>query len=246
MPKIELLINNQVLPSNMSVYQAIKTHSAELNKDADNELENSFMNNAIWSKLHMIHYRLVQSQQQQEQPATPSKTTASETTAKEQESGQKRITRASHSSTSLTATATTPSKTATKAISKSKTLDKSETEQSILNLSNTNMDIASTMFYNYLTNQWPAEHNLSLNDQSLESISLLRILNSLNRNWYMMYSEVYGQDYFVANSLASQRSTQAPVFLVDSDQFVNAKLTAKANRQLQDPLVIMTGHLPKW
>lgn len=239
MPKIELLINNQVLPSNMSVYQAIKTYSAELNKDADNELENSFMNNAIWSKLHMIHYRLVQTQQQQEQAA------ASETASKEPESGQKRITRASHSSTSLS-TATTPSKSNTKALSKSKTQDTSETEQSLPSLSNTNMDITSSIFYSYLTNQWPADHNLSLNDQSLESISLLRILNSLNRNWYMMYSDVYGQEYFVANSLASQSSTHTPVFLVNPDQFVNAKLTAKANRQLQDPLVIMTGHLPKW
>lgn len=29
-------------------------------------------------------------------------------------------------------------------------------------------------------------------------------------------------------------------------EFVNSKLAAKANRQLQDPLVVMTGHLPKW
>ncbi len=33
--------------------------------------------------------------------------------------------------------------------------------------------------------------------------------------------------------------------LVQSE-FINSKLTAKANRQLQDPLVIMTGHLPRW
>ena len=38
----------------------------------------------------------------------------------------------------------------------------------------------------------------------------------------------------------------SPSFLLCSEQFVNTKLTAKANRQLQDPLVIMTGHLPKW
>ena len=29
-------------------------------------------------------------------------------------------------------------------------------------------------------------------------------------------------------------------------EFLNTKLTAKANRQLQDPLVIMTGNLPQW
>ena len=29
-------------------------------------------------------------------------------------------------------------------------------------------------------------------------------------------------------------------------EFINSKLTAKATRQLQDPLVIMTGNLPPW
>ena len=29
-------------------------------------------------------------------------------------------------------------------------------------------------------------------------------------------------------------------------EFISSKLTAKANRQLQDPLVIMTGNLPAW
>jgi E3 ubiquitin-protein ligase TRIP12 len=243
MPKIELLINNQVLPSNMSVYQALKTYSAESSKDADNEAENSFMNNAIWSKLHMIYYRLAQ------QPAAPTETPVAiaEATTKEPESAQKRITRASHSSTSLAAGSSAKT---SKALSKCKTsksdLDAFEQEQSSPSLSNTSVGIASTVFYSYLTNKWPSDNNLSLNDQSIESISLLRILNALNRNWYMMYSDIYGQDYFIANSLVLGQSTQAPAFLVNSDQFVNSKLTAKANRQLQDPLVIMTGHLPKW
>jgi E3 ubiquitin-protein ligase TRIP12 len=30
------------------------------------------------------------------------------------------------------------------------------------------------------------------------------------------------------------------------NEFLSSKLTAKANRQLQDPLVIMTGNLPNW
>ena len=29
-------------------------------------------------------------------------------------------------------------------------------------------------------------------------------------------------------------------------QFVNSKLTAKVNRQLQDPIIIMTSNLPTW
>jgi E3 ubiquitin-protein ligase TRIP12 len=29
-------------------------------------------------------------------------------------------------------------------------------------------------------------------------------------------------------------------------EFVNSKLTAKVNRQLQDPIIIMTSNLPPW
>ena len=33
---------------------------------------------------------------------------------------------------------------------------------------------------------------------------------------------------------------------ISHGDFVNPKLSSKANRQLQDPLLIMTGHLPSW
>ena len=29
-------------------------------------------------------------------------------------------------------------------------------------------------------------------------------------------------------------------------EFINSKITAKVNRQLQDPIVIMTSNLPHW
>ena len=34
--------------------------------------------------------------------------------------------------------------------------------------------------------------------------------------------------------------------LVPVTEFINTKLTAKVNRQLQDPIVIMTSNLPTW
>lgn len=34
--------------------------------------------------------------------------------------------------------------------------------------------------------------------------------------------------------------------VIPTSEFINSKLTAKANRQLQDPLVIMTGNIPTW
>lgn len=62
----------------------------------------------------------------------------------------------------------------------------------------------------------------------MEVLCLLRILNALNLYWNTLYPAL---DY--------------KSILATSD-FLNSKIAAKANRQLQDPLVIMTGNLPNW
>lgn len=41
-----------------------------------------------------------------------------------------------------------------------------------------------------------------------------------------------------------QKALAAP--LLSQQEFISSKLTAKVNRQLQDPLVIMTGNMPQW
>lgn len=80
----------------------------------------------------------------------------------------------------------------------------------------------------YLTEKLPAF--VTVQDDSLEVISLLRILHAFNRYW----STVYEVPSHYAKPVLSKL------------EFVSTKLTAKANRQLQDPLVIMTGNLPSW
>ncbi|XP_072935782.1 E3 ubiquitin-protein ligase TRIP12 isoform X2 [Epargyreus clarus] len=68
-------------------------------------------------------------------------------------------------------------------------------------------------------------------DASLPALELLRALHALSRHWPSLYR---------AACLPDHRP------LVPHADFINAKLAAKANRQLQDPLVIMTGNLPPW
>ncbi|XP_064615750.1 E3 ubiquitin-protein ligase TRIP12-like [Liolophura sinensis] len=80
----------------------------------------------------------------------------------------------------------------------------------------------------YLSEKLPAF--VTVQDPSLEVITLLRVLSSFNRYWDTLY-EV--------------QSTSGGPVLSYSD-FVSSKLSAKANRQLQDPLIIMTGNLPPW
>ncbi|CAH1781422.1 unnamed protein product [Owenia fusiformis] len=65
-------------------------------------------------------------------------------------------------------------------------------------------------------------------DPSVDVLALLRVIHALNRHWGSLY----------------QCSTYQAV--LSSVEYVSSKLAAKANRQLQDPLVIMTGNLPSW
>ncbi|XP_056095370.1 E3 ubiquitin-protein ligase TRIP12 isoform X4 [Rhinichthys klamathensis goyatoka] len=69
---------------------------------------------------------------------------------------------------------------------------------------------------------------ITFDDPSMEVILLLRVLHSISRYWFYLY-----------NNAACKE-------IIPTGEFINSKLTAKANRQLQDPLVIMTGNIPTW
>ncbi|ELW71238.1 putative E3 ubiquitin-protein ligase TRIP12 [Tupaia chinensis] len=70
--------------------------------------------------------------------------------------------------------------------------------------------------------------NITFEDPSLDVILLLRVLHAVSRYWYYLYD----------NAMCKE--------IIPTSEFINSKLTAKANRQLQDPLVIMTGNIPTW
>ncbi|XP_034071963.1 E3 ubiquitin-protein ligase TRIP12 isoform X4 [Gymnodraco acuticeps] len=78
----------------------------------------------------------------------------------------------------------------------------------------------------YLTSEPP--ENITFEDPSLEVNLLLRVLHSISRFWFYLYE----------NAVCKE--------IIATSEFINSKLTAKANRQLQDPLVIMTGNIPTW
>uniref|UniRef100_T1IVF8 E3 ubiquitin-protein ligase n=1 Tax=Strigamia maritima TaxID=126957 RepID=T1IVF8_STRMM len=84
----------------------------------------------------------------------------------------------------------------------------------------------SSPLTSYLVSSLP--ESVTVQDASLEVINLLRVLHALNRYWGTLHD----------------LSIYSPV--LSTQEFINTKLTAKANRQLQDPLVIMTGNLPTW
>ncbi|XP_074658456.1 E3 ubiquitin-protein ligase TRIP12-like [Tubulanus polymorphus] len=69
---------------------------------------------------------------------------------------------------------------------------------------------------------------VTVKDPSVQVLALLRVLQALNIHWDCLID------------------THAHRPILASSEFLSSKLTAKANRQLQDPLVIMTGNLPSW
>ncbi|XP_071386206.1 E3 ubiquitin-protein ligase TRIP12 isoform X1 [Centroberyx affinis] len=78
----------------------------------------------------------------------------------------------------------------------------------------------------YLISEPP--ETITFDDPSLEVNLLLRVLHSISRYWFYLYE----------NAVCKE--------IIPTSEFINSKLTAKANRQLQDPLVIMTGNIPTW
>uniref|UniRef100_A0A6G1SN08 E3 ubiquitin-protein ligase n=1 Tax=Aceria tosichella TaxID=561515 RepID=A0A6G1SN08_9ACAR len=81
----------------------------------------------------------------------------------------------------------------------------------------------------YLSPKLP--QSVTLKDPSMEIIVLLRAIFGLNRHWSWFY-----RDGISFNTHQ----------VISNTEFINTKLAAKATRQLQDPLVIMTGNLPNW
>ncbi|TRY93874.1 hypothetical protein DNTS_023784 [Danionella cerebrum] len=73
-----------------------------------------------------------------------------------------------------------------------------------------------------------APEGITFDDPSMEVILLLRVLQSISRYWFYLYDNAACKE------------------IIPTGEFINSKLTAKANRQLQDPLVIMTGNIPTW
>ncbi|XP_053479325.1 E3 ubiquitin-protein ligase TRIP12 [Ictalurus furcatus] len=86
--------------------------------------------------------------------------------------------------------------------------------------------IVSNPLESYLISDPP--EGITFDDPSLEVILLLRVLHSISRYWFYLYD----------NAVCKE--------IIPTSEFINSKLTAKANRQLQDPLVIMTGNIPPW
>uniref|UniRef100_A0A1B6I391 E3 ubiquitin-protein ligase n=1 Tax=Homalodisca liturata TaxID=320908 RepID=A0A1B6I391_9HEMI len=189
--KLQFVIGEQVLPYNMTVYQAIRQFSPAAGNDqseTDTDSEAPLGSANIWVQTHTVYYRPVP-----EDDNCNAKVGSSLVSPRKGKSSIK----------------VTPFR---------RKPDELWTE-GVVPASKSPLDA-------FLVPKLPV--TVSIHDQSLSVLCLLRVLHALNRFWYTLYNG------FDAKPILPQQ------------EFVNSKIAAKASRQLQDPLVIMTGNLPSW
>ncbi|KAL3281120.1 hypothetical protein HHI36_004342 [Cryptolaemus montrouzieri] len=191
--KLQFLIGNNVLPYNMTVYQAVRQFSNNGNDQSETDTDNEtpLGNAGIWVQTHVIYYRPLK-----EEPTSN---------------------KMSGSSCSSNHSSRKGKGSSSKSISRRKADD----------LWNEGVTpIIQSPLTPFLAIHLP--DTVTIQDASLEVLCLLRILNALNTYWNTLYPSVEYRP------------------ILPTCDFLNSKIAAKASRQLQDPLVIMTGNLPNW
>ncbi|XP_043275356.1 E3 ubiquitin-protein ligase TRIP12 isoform X3 [Venturia canescens] len=189
--KLQFLIGDEVLPFNMTVYQAVRQFgcSGLDHSEAEADSEPPLGHDAVWVQTHTIYYR----------PVPEEDTTTSPKPGSSSASGSR------------------------KGKGKSTKLSSKRKEDSLW-LEGA-VPPPRCPLAPYLT---PTLPSVTISDASLDGLCLLRLLHALNRHWGVLFPYV--------------KSTT----LLSASDFINNKIAAKASRQLQDPLVIMTGNLPSW
>ncbi|KAF3427646.1 hypothetical protein E2986_08391 [Frieseomelitta varia] len=188
--KLQFLIGDEVLPFNMTVYQAVRQFGCTGmdHSEAEADGEPPLGHDAVWVQTHTIYYRPVP----EEETATSPKPGSSSQGSSRKGKGK-----------------------STKISSKRK--EDSLWLEGIVPAQRCPLDP-------YLLPTLPS--SVTITDASLDGLCLLRLLHSLNRHWSVLFPHLKG------------------LSLLSPQDFINNKIAAKASRQLQDPLVIMTGNLP--
>lgn len=231
--KLQFLFGDHVLPYNMTVYQAIRQfgssssgQSADFLNGIDPEQDNDLM--SLWNQTHTIYYRPIPDQQSSQQSSNSALNVASAQTSSSPTNQTNSTTSGNHLSSSNNSNQSNSKKS-----SSSKSSSKSV--NNILNNKHKKDELwlegkipkTANSIFECLTSKLPIQD--SIQDQSLEVINLLRVLHGLNTYWGYFYN------------LSTAYNAAIP-----QSEFVNSKLTAKASRQLMDPLMIMTSNFPLW
>lgn len=247
--QLEFLINDRVVPHNMTVFQAIKQFEHNVSDDSEEELS-SLGHPVIWIRSHTIHYRPISQgespilglkpKRSYSLPGTPIAGLYSTNPPKKSQSGSAGTSATKTRRNLVSTRLSTPARgVAREGVRVTRSMSREQQEKK--ELKEKEEDKMETTPTEESTNVSPPKlspllqaikqtkiQNFSMDDLSIPIINLLRILYALNNHWNDLYNG------FPGNATVSQ------------SEFVSVKLTAKATRQLQDPLNVMTGNFPDW
>ncbi|XP_039232178.1 E3 ubiquitin-protein ligase TRIP12 isoform X2 [Drosophila yakuba] len=226
--KLQFTIGDHVLPYNMTVYQAVKQFSPLVSEqpETDNESETLLGNATIWVQQHTIYYRPVE-----EDMSSGTAAGAASSSGLGSSGVQKQ--QSTSSSASSCGNATSSCSSSSGVTSGGGSTRKAHKSSSKFMRKKTELwheGIAPgviSALKPFLSNSLPADV-VTVQDASLDALCMLRVIHALNRHWEHLYGCVVRQN------------------IISQAEFIHPKIMAKANRQLQDPLVIMTGNLPQW
>jgi len=269
--RLQLSIGDQILPYNMTVYQAVRQFGGLNLIGSNTDMEENDLqvvgNSNMWTETHTIYYRpFIESQ-----PGASTSGASTGIASTSQVYLTKRAPRSQAGSASITNTGASDlrvgvsqyqersiesqSSGSTATQTSNSTVQQSSQTGRRYNTRNSSSSLYSSHYHRtpvvrkkvddlwaegktppiqspvdqYLSPKLP--QSVTLKDPSVEIIVLLRALFGLNRHWSWFYRDGI-----------SFNTHQA----ISNTEFINTKLAAKATRQLQDPLVIMTGNLPNW
>ncbi|GIY56935.1 e3 ubiquitin-protein ligase TRIP12 [Caerostris darwini] len=205
-PKLQFLIGKNVLPYNMTLYQAVRQYGSGDSQNSSNNVQNSDCEYpvgyaSVWLKMHTIWYRPIPPEDSGGASSSNSTNTPQTSSGKKKSSSS----RSSHSKGS------------------------SEKNKSSKNKKDVLWDNGIVPEVSFPSSFTPKLAGFdTIKDPSLEVIVLLRVIHGLSYHWGLLYQ---------MNSWSQ---------LVPQATFINNELTLKVNRQLHDPLAVMTGNTPTW
>lgn len=226
--KLQFTIGEHVLPYNMTVYQAVKQFSPLVSEqpETDNESETLLGNASIWVQQHTIYYRPVEEEAGSGTAGASSSSSCSSSGVQKQQSTSSSAASYANASTSCSSSSGVASGGGSSSKKAHKSSSKFMRKKTELWHEGIAPGVISAL-KPFLSSSLPGDV-VTVQDASLDALCMLRVIHALNRHWEHLYGCVVRQN------------------IIPQSEFVHPKITAKANRQLQDPLVIMTGNLPQW
>ncbi|KAG4108019.1 hypothetical protein H8356DRAFT_919703 [Neocallimastix lanati (nom. inval.)] len=122
-----------------------------------------------------------------------------------------------------------------KMVKKESTLSMKKSKESMKKKGDRKNKIILYKFWSYLTYKAKCLENFQIIEHKI--LYLLKIFYTLNSTWSILFNQSFRTDL---------DSNNVSLEFISNESFYNAKITAKLNRQLNEPLIVASHVLPSW